>query len=130
MPGRTNVVLPLLSLVLLLSGTLWMRSAQAADPTAGQAVFKSACGICHTTQAGRNTIGPSLFGVVGRKTGAVAGYSYSTANQNANITWTPEELDKYLELPSGVVPGTKMTYAGLKDAAKRADLIAYLELLK
>ena len=130
MPGRTNFALSLLSLVLLLSGTVWMRSAEAADPTAGQAVFKTACAICHTVQAGRNTIGPSLFGVVGRKTGAVAGYNYSTANQNANLTWTSEELDKYLESPSSVVPGTKMTYAGLKDAAKRADLIAYLESLK
>jgi cytochrome c len=74
--------------------------------------------------------GPSLFGVMGRKTGSEAGFKYSTANQNANITWSPETLDKYLEAPRTVIPGTIMTYAGLKDPAKRADLIAYLGTLK
>lgn len=130
MPGRTIRVLSLLAFAVLLPGIASIGTAEAADPTAGQAVFKSSCAICHTVQAGRNTIGPTLFGVVGRKTGSVAGYTYSTANQNANLTWTTETLDKYLEAPNAVVPGTKMTYAGLKDAAKRADLISYLETLK
>ncbi len=126
MPGRTATLI----LFLLPLGITWVTTARAADPAAGQTVFRSQCDICHSVQAGRNGIGPSLSGVVGRKTGSVAGYHYSTANQNANITWTPGELDKYLEAPRTVVPGTKMTYAGLKDPAKRADLIAYLETLK
>ena len=88
------------------------------------------CAICHSVQPGRNLIGPSLDGIVGRKTGSEPGYTYSTANKNANLVWTPEELDKYLAAPRTVVPGTKMPYAGLQDAAKRADLIAYLATLK
>ncbi len=130
MSGRTNGILPLLALSLLFTGGAGLRTAEAADPAAGQAVFHSQCAICHSVQTGRNMIGPSLFGLVGRKTGSEAGYHYSTANQNSNLTWTPDELDKYLESPRTVIPGTKMTYAGEKDAAKRADLIAYLETLK
>jgi cytochrome c len=102
----------------------------AGNPAAGQAVFQSSCSICHSVQPGQNKIGPTLFGVVGRKTGSVPGYTYSPPNTAANLTWDPATLDRYLEAPRTVIPGTKMTYAGLKDAAKRADLIAYLETLK
>jgi cytochrome c len=130
MSGQPNGVLPLLTLVVPLVGVMGLHTAKAADPAAGQAVFRAQCSICHSVQAGRNTTGPSLFGVVGRKTGSEAGFRYSTANQNANLTWTPDILDKYLESPRTVVPGTNMTYAGQKDATKRADLIAYLESLK
>jgi cytochrome c2 len=104
--------------------------AAAADPVAGKAVFQSVCSICHSAQGGQNKIGPSLFGVVGRKTGSEPGYNYSPANKDANLTWDEATLDKYLEAPRTVMPGTKMTYAGLKDAGKRADLIAYLATLK
>jgi len=104
--------------------------AQAADPAAGKAVFSSVCSICHAVQAGKNGIGPSLFDVVGRKTGSVPGFHYSPANLNANLTWDQATLDKYLQSPRTVIPGTIMTYAGLKDDTKRADLIAYLATLK
>lgn len=104
--------------------------AQAGDPAAGEAVFRSQCGICHSPKPDRNMIGPTLFGVVGRTTGAVPGYAFSVSNKNSNITWTPEVLDKYLDSPKVVIPGTKMPYAGLKDPVKRADLIAYLQTLK
>lgn len=67
-----------------------------------------------------------LNGIVGRKAGTYAGYSYSPANKDSGITWTPEELDKYLTNPQAVVPHTKMIYPGLKDDQKRKDLIAYL----
>ena len=104
--------------------------AQAADPAAGKSVFNSVCGICHSVQPGKNMVGPSLAGVVGRKTGEVPGFHYSPANQGANITWDEATLDKYLQSPRTVMPGTIMTYAGLKDDTKRADLIAYLATLK
>lgn len=106
------------------------REAFAGDASAGAAVFRSQCAICHSTKPDQNKIGPSLFGVVGRKTGAVPGYSYSVANKNSNITWTPDTLDKYLQAPRAVIPGTKMPYGGLEDATKRNNLITYLETLK
>lgn len=105
-------------------------SSHAADATAGQAIFKSQCAICHSPMAGKNMTGPSLFGVVGRKSGSIAGFHYSAANQKDNLTWDAATLEKYLASPKTVVPGTTMTYAGLKDDTKRADLIAYLATLK
>jgi len=108
----------------------WPFSVRAADATAGQAVFKTQCGICHSPLAGKNMVGPSLFGIVGRKSGSIEGFHYSAPNKSADIVWNADILDKYLTAPREVVPGTIMTYAGLKDDAKRADLIAYLETLR
>jgi cytochrome c len=110
-------------------GFIWPLPAYAADADAGQAVFKSQCSICHSPLADKNMVGPTLFGLIGRKTGSVAGFHYSAANKAADITWNADILDKYLTAPRDVVPGTIMTYAGLKDADKRANLIAYLETL-
>ena len=104
--------------------------ARAADPAAGKQVFQQQCAICHADKPGVNKIGPSLFGVVGRHTGSEPGYDYSVANKNANLTWTPEVLDKYIAHPQKVVPGTKMPYGGLANATKRANLIAFLATLK
>ena len=108
---------------------LSLHPAAAADPAVGQTVFKVQCGICHAVAQGKNMVGPTLFGVVGRKSGTVEGFRYSAANKSADITWDATILDKYLTAPREVVPGTIMTYAGLKDETKRADLIAYLETL-
>jgi cytochrome c len=104
-------------------------SARAADAVAGQAVFKSQCGICHSVQAGRNMVGPSLAGIVGRKAGQEPSFHYSAANKSSGLTWDEATLDRYLTSPKDVVPHTIMTYGGLKDAGKRADLIAYLSTL-
>ena len=104
-------------------------TAHAADATAGQAVFKGQCSVCHMVLPGKNMVGPSLFGVVGRKSGSIDGFHYSAANKGANITWDEATLDKDLTNPRAVVPGTIMAYPGLKDDAKRADLIAYLSTL-
>lgn len=84
-----------------------------------------ACKTCHALD--KNAIGPMLHGIVGRAAGTVAAYNYSAANKNSGITWSPEKLFQYLEKPQRVVPGTKMTYPGLSDPQKRADVIAYLQ---
>jgi cytochrome c len=102
----------------------------AGDADKGAALFKAKCGACHAAEAGKNKIGPSLFGVVGRPSGSVAGFKYSPANKAARLTWDTATLDKYLVDPKAFVPGTIMTFPGLKDAGERADVIAYLETLK
>ncbi len=118
---------------LFLAASLWLpaSNAQAADAAAGETVFKRFCTACHiATAEGRRGVGPTLFGVVGRKSGSVDGFRYSNANKSADITWTPEILDKYLTNPKDVVPGTIMTFAGVKNDTDRANLIAYLQTLK
>jgi cytochrome c len=102
-------------------------SAQAQDVAAGEKDFV-VCRACH--QIGPNAkiaVGPVLNGIVGRKAGTYPGYTYSSANKESGIVWTPEELDKYLTNPQKVVPHTKMIFPGLKDDQKRKDVIAYLE---
>ena len=115
--------------VIALLGGAWPLSVQAADAVAGQAVFKTQCAVCHSPLPGKNIVGPTLFGIIGRKSGSVEGFHYSAANKAAGITWNADILDKYLESPRDVVPGTIMPYPGLKDDEKRADVIAYLETL-
>ena len=95
------------------------------DATAGKLVFAQ-CRTCHVTDAGVNKTGPSLNGIIGRKSGTVPGFNYSPANANSGVTWSKEKLFQYLEKPQRVIPKTKMIFAGLPDAQKRANLIAYL----
>jgi len=96
------------------------------DVAAGEKVFAS-CRTCHVFDEGVNRVGPSLHKIVGRESGSVPGYSYSDANLASDVVWTSDVLFEYLEDPKGFMPGTKMAYPGVKDAQKRADLVAYLE---
>ena len=103
----------------------------AGDVGEGEKVFKRACATCHiVTKEGPKRLGPSLFGIAGRKNGMVDGFRYSEANKNANIVWSPETLEPYLADPKKVIPGTIMAFAGLKKAEDRANVIAYLVSLK
>jgi cytochrome c len=112
---------------LLLAGSA--TTALAADPAAGEKIFKAQCGICHAVAAGQNRIGPTLFGVVGRQAGSVPGFNYTADHKKLGIAWDAATLDKYLTNPRAMVPDTSMVYAGLKEDAERADLVAYLETL-
>ena len=112
---------------LLLAG--FATDALAADPAAGEKIFKAQCGICHAVVAGQNRIGPTLFGVVGRPAGSVPGFNYTADHKKLGVTWDAATLDKYLANPRAMVPDTSMLYAGLKNDAERADLVAYLETL-
>jgi cytochrome c len=105
-------------------------AAHAQDAADGERVFKSQCSICHSPKTGRNIVGPSLSGVVGRHSGIIPNFQYSSANRASGLVWDPATLDRYLAAPGQVVPGTLMTYPGLKDAHQRGDLIAYLATLR
>jgi cytochrome c len=104
-------------------------AAPAQEVQQGKAVFQTNCAICHTIQPNRALIGPSLFGVVNRPAGHEPGFHYSEANKNSGLTWDPATLDRYLAAPRQVVPGTFMTFPGLKDPSQRAEVIAFLETL-
>ncbi|HEY8614707.1 cytochrome c family protein [Phenylobacterium sp.] len=97
-----------------------------ADLANGEAKF-GLCRSCHTiTPGGANMTGPNLHGVFGQKAASKPNYNYSDAIKQANITWDAQHLDQWLADPKGYLPGTKMTFAGLKDANDRRDLIGYL----
>lgn len=96
------------------------------DPSSGKVVF-SQCMTCHSKEPGVNNVGPSLHGIIGRHSGMVPGFSYSDANKGSGKVWSEQELYVYLEDPQKEVPGTYMTYTGVKDPQKRADVIAFLQ---
>jgi cytochrome c len=93
----------------------------------GEALFKKNCAICHTLEAGKNKIGPSLAGVVDRKAGDIPGFAYSEANKKSGDTWDEQTLDTYLTDPKKFMPGTKMVFAGVKNPEDRKALIEYLK---
>jgi cytochrome c len=110
--------------------TLVALAPRAEAQDAGETVFKRYCAVCHTVEAGKNKIGPSLAGILGRKAGSVPGYTYTDANKNSGVTWDEQNLDTYLIDPKKFVPGTKMLFAGVKNDDDRKALIAYLKLQK
>ena len=96
----------------------------AANPSAGS--FNK-CKACHTTgQGGANRIGPNLFEVVGSTLGSKEGYSYSSAMASKGGAWSYDALNAFLESPVSALPGTKMTFAGIRTVEERAAIIAYL----
>ena len=96
----------------------------SADASRGERVFRR-CSACHQLEDGANGAGPNLYGVVNREVG-VADFGYSGALTEVAEVWTPENLNGFLERPSGWAPGTSMGFAGLPDVEDRANLIAYL----
>jgi cytochrome c len=87
------------------------------------------CRSCHTlTDGGPNLTGPNLHGVFGRQAGTKAGYNYSAAIKAAGFTWDAAKLDQWLADPRGFMPGTKMTFLGIRDPKDRIDLIAFLKV--
>lgn len=98
-----------------------------ADLANGEEKF-AVCKSCHTlTPGGPDMTGPNLSGVFGRKVATKGGYHYSDALKGQTFAWDPAELDKWLTDPKAMVPGTKMTFVGFKDAKDRVDVIAYLK---
>ena len=104
--------------------------APAGNAEAGEDVFKK-CRACHDIGPdAKNKVGPSLTGIIGRKSGTIDGFAYSEANKAAGekgLVWSEDELFKYLEAPMTYMPKNKMAFAGLKDEQDRRDVIAYLK---
>ena len=108
---------------LVLTATAW---ADPGDAARGKTLYQ-ACTGCHSID--ENDLGPKHRGVVGRHAGSVEDFNYSPALKGSGILWDSASLDRWLQNPSELVPGTKMFFR-LSDAQSRADVIAYLETLK
>jgi cytochrome c len=101
-------------------------TATAQDAAKGQQDF-GLCRACHQIgEDAQNMLGPELNGVDGRKAGSVPDYPYSEANKKSGIVWNAATFKQYLKNPAAMVPGTKMTFAGINDEQKIADLWAYV----
>jgi len=95
------------------------------DTVAGRQVFKK-CQACHSLAPGKTILGPSLAGIIGRKSGAEPDFNYSPALKQAALTWDAATLDGYLMDPQKIVPGNRMPFPGLKTDHDRSDVIAFL----
>ena len=119
---KKHVLFGLVAGVALMAGV----SAASAQSTAeGEKVFRQ-CKACHSLEAGKKGVGPSLNGLIGRTSGKVEGFAYSPAMQAANIVWNEENLAKYIADPKGFVAGNKMAFAGVKKEEDLKNVVAYL----
>lgn len=119
----------LATLVVLATGTAGLAQEAAGDAANGEKVFRK-CMACHEVGPdAKAKVGPPLNGVIGRTAGTLEGFAYSDAMVAAGeggLVWTAETIGELLEKPKDFVPGTKMTFAGLRKEEERADVIAYL----
>jgi cytochrome c len=104
------------------AGSAWAEG----DPARGAKKFED-CQACHALDRAGESLGPSLFGVFGRKAGEGTSFRYSPAMKRSGIVWTPQTIDTFITDPQAVVAANRMPYAGMIDAGDRADLIAFLE---
>jgi cytochrome c len=117
------------TLAILALGVMTAPAFANGDAALGEQVFKK-CAACHSIADNANRVGPSLLGVVGRKTASVEGFSYSDSMKAFAATgavWDEKTLDTYLTNPRATVAATKMAFPGLKDQADRDNLIAFLK---
>jgi cytochrome c2 len=96
------------------------------DAARGEQKYED-CVACHLKDRNSTGLGPSLYGVLGRKAGEREDFRYSPAMRRSGITWTPQSLDTFVADPQAAVPANRMPYGGMPDAGDRADLIAYLQ---
>ncbi len=112
----------------VLSAILFQSAQAQGDAAAGKTAFTNQCAVCHTVVVGKNGFGPSLAEVIGRHSGGLQDYNYSTAMRAAGLIWQPDTLDNFLTSSTAKVPGTTMPVA-ITDSMVRKNLIAYLETL-
>jgi cytochrome c len=116
------------SFVLVLgAGIFAIAPGYAQDTASGEKIFVQ-CKACHQIgENAKNAVGPVLNGLFGRKAGTIEGYSYSSANKSSGITWDEATFREYIKDPKAKIPGTKMTFPGLKDPKQIDDIVAYLK---
>lgn len=95
------------------------------DPSEGRRQFKP-CSVCHSLKPGEDRFGPSLAAVFGRHAGSVEGFPYSPALKASGVVWDERTLERWIEAPARMVPGSAMNFPGLADPQARANVIAYL----
>lgn len=113
-----------MALLALLAGGATPALAEAPPPPPPPAFTQ--CAACHTVQPGRNAFGPSLAGLSGRRAATLPGYAYSEALKKSGLTWNAATLDRWLKGPQKLVPGTRMPFGGIPDAARRKQVVDYL----
>jgi cytochrome c len=96
------------------------------DAARGEKLYED-CAACHSIERGVNGVGPTLYGIFGRKAGELDDYRYSPALKRSGIIWTEGTLDTFIADSQATVPANRMPYAGMPNAADRDDLIAYLQ---
>jgi cytochrome c len=109
--------------------TLVASGAHAQDAVKGEAVYE-ACVVCHRIQAASTEHGPTLVGIIGRKSGTLDDFRYSRALMRASIVWDEATLEAYLADPQSYVVGMRMPFGGISDKTERTDLIAFLKTLR
>lgn len=119
---------------LALSGALAVVPSVQADEkameAAGHQLFTHHCAACHSLDTSENAFGPSLFGVVGRPAASVPRFAYSKAMQASGITWSEDNLRKWIADNEALVPGTRMRHVAISDPAEQDYLISFLRSLK
>lgn len=105
------------------------QAQQTAEEAAGQHVF-TRCVACHFTTPGKSGFGPDLHGVVGRKAASLPNFKYSEALKASGITWTEDNLRKWMAGNDSFVPGTRMRHVAITDPAEQDYLLAYIKSLK
>ena len=116
--------------IMLILAAFAAGAAQAGNAANGAVIFQR-CALCHSADKnGGNGVGPNLYGVAGRKAASLPDFPYSPALKKSGITWTDAKLKAWVSGPARVVPGTRMTFAGLTDPKQADDVVAYLHTKK
>lgn len=95
----------------------------------GPPVFRE-CKVCHSVlENGPTRVGPTLYGVLGRKVAGVVGFSYSSVMKKQDFVWDRKSMDRFIKNPKEMIPGTYMAFAGMGDPQQRAEIIDFLNKL-
>ena len=129
-PRRRTLALAVTAAIAAASAALAQPQTPAPAPAATPPADFAICSACHESTAdARPSLGPNLFGIGGRKAGAVADYDYSPAMKASGVTWTADTLQAFIVDPNKAVPGNKMDYPGASEATAKA-IADYLMTLK